>query len=43
VIAVLALLVGVVSVVGALQAAELYCREEAVLDQLTGLLKRHAL
>ena len=43
VIAVLALLVTVVSIVWALQAAELYHRGEAVLDQLTGLLNRNAL
>jgi diguanylate cyclase (GGDEF)-like protein len=43
VLAVLALLVGVVSIVWALQAAELHHRDEAILDQLTGLLNRHAL
>jgi diguanylate cyclase (GGDEF)-like protein len=43
VITVLALLVGVVAIVSALQAAELHHRDEAILDQLTGLLNRHAL
>jgi diguanylate cyclase (GGDEF)-like protein len=43
VIATLALLVGVVSIVWALQAAELHHRSEAILDPLTGLLNRHAL
>ncbi len=43
VIAVLALLVGVVAIVSALEAAELHHRDEAILDQLTGLLNRHAL
>ncbi|MGO8905538.1 MAG: GGDEF domain-containing protein [Solirubrobacteraceae bacterium] len=43
VIAVLALLVGVVAVVWALQGTELHHRDEAILDQLTGLLNRHAL
>jgi diguanylate cyclase (GGDEF)-like protein len=43
VIAVLALLVGVVAIVRALEAAELHHRGEAILDQLTGLLNRHAL
>jgi diguanylate cyclase (GGDEF)-like protein len=43
VIAVLALLAGVVSIVWALQAAELHHRDEAILDPLTGLLNRHAL
>jgi diguanylate cyclase (GGDEF)-like protein len=43
VIAVLALLTGVVSIVWALQAAELHHRDEAILDPLTGLLNRHAL
>src|SRR5450759_1128596 len=43
VIAVLALLVGVVAIVSALQGAELHHRDEAILDQLTGLLNRHAL
>jgi len=42
-IATLALLAGVVSVVWALQAAELHHRDEAILDPLTGLLNRHAL
>jgi diguanylate cyclase (GGDEF)-like protein len=39
----LALLTGVVSIVWALQAAELHHRSEAILDPLTGLLNRHAL
>jgi diguanylate cyclase (GGDEF)-like protein len=43
VIAMLALLAGVVSIVWALQAAELHHRDEAILDPLTGLLNRHAL
>jgi diguanylate cyclase (GGDEF)-like protein len=43
VIATLALLSGVVSIVWALQAAELHHRDEAILDPLTGLLNRHAL
>jgi diguanylate cyclase (GGDEF)-like protein len=43
VFAVLALLAGVVSIVWALQAAELHHRSEAILDPLTGLLNRHAL
>jgi diguanylate cyclase (GGDEF)-like protein len=43
VIATLALLAGVVSIVLALQAAELHHRGEAILDPLTGLLNRHAL
>ncbi len=34
---------GVVSIVWALQAAELHHRSEAILDPLTGLLNRHAL
>ncbi len=42
-IATLALLAGVVSIVLALQAAELHHRDEAILDPLTGLLNRHAL
>jgi diguanylate cyclase (GGDEF)-like protein len=42
-IATLALLVGVISIVWALQAAELHHRDEAILDPLTGLLNRHAL
>jgi diguanylate cyclase (GGDEF)-like protein len=42
-IAVLALLAGVTSIVWALQAAELHHRGEAILDHLTGLLNRHAL
>jgi diguanylate cyclase (GGDEF)-like protein len=43
VIVTLALLAGVVSVVWALQAAELHHRDEAIIDPLTGLLNRHAL
>ncbi len=43
VIATLALLAGVGSIVLALQAAELHHRGEAILDPLTGLLNRHAL
>ena len=43
VIATLALLASVVSIVWALQAAELHHRDEAILDPLTGLLNRHAL
>ncbi len=43
VIIVLALLVSVVAIVSALEAAELHHRDEAILDQLTGLLNRHAL
>jgi diguanylate cyclase (GGDEF)-like protein len=43
VIATLALLAGVISIVWALQAAELHHRDEAILDPLTGLLNRHAL
>ncbi|HEV2998121.1 MAG TPA: diguanylate cyclase [Solirubrobacteraceae bacterium] len=39
----LALLGVVVSIVLALQAAELHHRDEAILDPLTGLLNRHAL
>ena len=39
----LALLVGIASIVSALQAAELHHRHEAVIDPLTGLLNRHAL
>jgi diguanylate cyclase (GGDEF)-like protein len=42
-IAALALLSGVVSIVWALQSAELHHRDEAILDPLTGLLNRHAL
>ncbi|HEX3909192.1 MAG TPA: diguanylate cyclase [Solirubrobacteraceae bacterium] len=42
-LATLALLVGVVSIVWALQAAELHHRDEAIIDPLTGLLNRHAL
>jgi len=43
VIATLTLLAGVVSIVLALQGAELQHRSEAILDPLTGLLNRHAL
>jgi diguanylate cyclase (GGDEF)-like protein len=43
VFATLALLASVVSIVWALQAAELHHRSEAILDPLTGLLNRHAL
>ncbi|MGD0454527.1 MAG: diguanylate cyclase [Solirubrobacteraceae bacterium] len=43
VITTLALLAGVVSIVLALQAAELHHRGEAILDPLTGLLNRHGL
>lgn len=43
VIATFALLAGVISIVWALQAAELHHRDEAILDPLTGLLNRHAL
>jgi diguanylate cyclase (GGDEF)-like protein len=43
VITVLALLVAVVAIASALQAAELHHRDEAILDHLTGLLNRHAL
>ena len=43
VIATLALLAAVVSIVWALQSAELHHRDEAILDPLTGLLNRHAL
>jgi diguanylate cyclase (GGDEF)-like protein len=39
----LALLIGVVSIVLALEGAELHHRSEAILDPLTGLLNRHAL
>jgi diguanylate cyclase (GGDEF)-like protein len=42
-IATLALLVGVVSIVCALQAAELHHRDEAIIDPLTGLFNRNAL
>jgi len=42
-LATLALLAGVVSIVWALQSAELHHRGEAILDPLTGLLNRHAL
>ena len=43
VFATLALLTTMVSIVWALQAAELHHRGEAILDPLTGLLNRHAL
>lgn len=43
VFATLALLAGIVSIVHALQAAELHHRDEAILDPLTGLLNRNAL
>ena len=43
VFAALTLLVVVVSIVWALQAAELFHRGEAILDQLTGLLNRNSL
>ncbi|HEY1451728.1 MAG TPA: GGDEF domain-containing protein [Solirubrobacteraceae bacterium] len=39
----LALLVGIVSIVWALQAAELHHRDEAIIDPLTGLFNRNAL
>ncbi len=42
-VATLALLVGVVSIVWALQAAELHHRGEAMIDPLTGLFNRTAL
>lgn len=42
-ISTLALLAGVISIVRALEAAELDHRDEAILDPLTGLLNRHAL
>ena len=42
-LATFALLVGVVTIVRALQSAELHHRSEAILDPLTGLLNRHAL
>jgi diguanylate cyclase (GGDEF)-like protein len=43
VVATLALLAVVISIVLALEAAELHHRDEAILDPLTGLLNRHAL
>ncbi len=43
VLATLALLMSIVAIVWALQAAELHHRDEAILDPLTGLLNRHAL
>lgn len=42
-VATLALLAGIVSIVWALQAAELHHRGEAMIDPLTGLLNRNAL
>ncbi|HTZ86713.1 MAG TPA: diguanylate cyclase [Solirubrobacteraceae bacterium] len=42
-VATLALLIGIVSIVWALQAAELHHRGEAIIDPLTGLLNRNAL
>ncbi len=42
-IATLALLAGIVSIVWALQAAELHHRDEAIIDPLTGLFNRNAL
>jgi diguanylate cyclase (GGDEF)-like protein len=42
-VATLALLVGIVSIVWALQAAELHHRDEAIIDPLTGLFNRNAL
>lgn len=42
-IATFALLVGIVSIVWALQAAELQRRDEAIIDPLTGLFNRNAL
>jgi len=42
-LATLALLVGIVSIVWALQAAELHHRDEAIIDPLTGLFNRNAL
>ena len=42
-VATLALLAGIVSIVWALQAAELHHRDEAIIDQLTGLFNRNAL
>jgi Diguanylate cyclase, GGDEF domain len=42
-VATLALLVGIVSIVWALQAAELHHRVEAIIDPLTGLFNRNAL
>jgi diguanylate cyclase (GGDEF)-like protein len=41
--ATLALLAGVVSIVWALQSAELHHRDEAIIDPLTGLFNRNAL
>jgi diguanylate cyclase (GGDEF)-like protein len=43
VLATLSLLVSLVAIVWAMQAAELHHRDEAILDPLTGLLNRHAL
>jgi diguanylate cyclase (GGDEF)-like protein len=42
-VATLALLAGIVSIVWALQAAELHHRDEAIIDPLTGLFNRNAL
>jgi diguanylate cyclase (GGDEF)-like protein len=42
-VATLALLIGIVSIVWALQAAELHHRVEAIIDPLTGLFNRNAL
>ena len=42
-VATLAMMVGVMSIVFGLQTAELHHRDEAILDPLTGLLNRHAL
>jgi diguanylate cyclase (GGDEF)-like protein len=42
-VATLALLAGVVSIVWALQSAELHHRDEAIIDPLTGLFNRNAL
>jgi diguanylate cyclase (GGDEF)-like protein len=42
-VATLALLIGVVSIVWALQSAELHHRGEAIIDPLTGLFNRNAL
>jgi diguanylate cyclase (GGDEF)-like protein len=42
-VATLALLIGIVSIVWALQAAELHHRGEAIIDPLTGLLNRNSL
>lgn len=42
-LATLALLAGLISIVWALQAAELHHRDEAIIDPLTGLFNRNAL